>query len=58
MISVYDLKSRFQTLLRPICERLARHGVTANQVTITAIVLSIIYGVLLCLNISVLWILR
>ncbi len=56
MISVYDLKSRFQDLLRPLCKSLADKGVTANQVTITALVLSALYGVLLCLNIPLLWI--
>tara|TARA_X000001036_G_scaffold436754_1_gene480551 strand:- start:2146 stop:2739 length:594 start_codon:yes stop_codon:yes gene_type:complete len=55
MISVYDLKSRFQDLLRPICKGLAERGVTANQVTLTALGLSIFYGALLCFNISALW---
>lgn len=55
MISVYDLKARFQNLLRPVCNVLARKGITANQVTITALVLSLIYGALLCLNISLIW---
>lgn len=57
MISVYDLKSHFQDLLRPICESLANQGITANQVTLTALFLSIVYGTLLCLNISLLWLL-
>ncbi len=57
MISVYDLKSRFQDLLRPVCKSLADKGVTANQITITALVLSALYGMLLCLNIPLLWLL-
>lgn len=57
MISVYDLKSRFQDLLRPLCKNLANKGVTANQVTITALILSVTYGALLCLNIPILWLL-
>lgn len=56
MISVYDLKSRFQDLLRPLCKSLADKGVTANQVTITALVLSALYGTLLCFNIQLLWV--
>ena len=36
MISVYHLKPRFQSLLRPIAYSLAAIGVTANQVTIAA----------------------
>jgi CDP-diacylglycerol---glycerol-3-phosphate 3-phosphatidyltransferase len=42
--SVYDLKPKFQALLRPIVNALARAGVTANQVTITAVILSFIGG--------------
>ena len=31
-MTIYDLKPRFQALLRPACQRLVRAGVTANQV--------------------------
>lgn len=44
MASIYDLKPGFQALLRPLVARLAAAGVTANQVTIAAVVLSIIGG--------------
>ncbi|MEQ1662303.1 MAG: CDP-alcohol phosphatidyltransferase family protein [Thiobacillus sp.] len=44
MASVYDLKPRFQALLRPLVASLAARGVTANQVTIAAVVLSFIGG--------------
>ncbi len=44
MASVYDLKPRFQALLRPLVDALAARGVTANQVTMAAIVLSVIGG--------------
>ncbi|TWU50971.1 Inner membrane protein YnbA [Rubripirellula tenax] len=44
MPSVYDLKPKFQNLLRPICTRMAAAGMTANQVTIGAVVLSFIGG--------------
>ena len=44
MPSVYDLKPKFQALLRPITNGLARAGVTANQVTIAAMLLSIATG--------------
>ena len=40
MASVYDLKPRFQAVLRPACRRLAAAGVTANQVTLAAVTLS------------------
>ena len=39
-MTIYDLKPRFQALLRPISNSLARAGVTANQVTVGAAVLS------------------
>jgi CDP-diacylglycerol--glycerol-3-phosphate 3-phosphatidyltransferase len=45
--SIYDLKPRFQALLRPIVNALARVGVTANQVTIAAVILSFIGGALI-----------
>ena len=44
MASVYDLKPRFQALLRPLVNALAASGVTANQVTIAAVVLSLAGG--------------
>ena len=44
MRSIYDLKPKFQRLLRPIVAALARTGVTANQVTIVALLLSLAVG--------------
>lgn len=44
MASVYDLKPRFQALLRPLVGRLAALGVTANQVTLAAVALSLVGG--------------
>ncbi|MBL4804044.1 MAG: CDP-alcohol phosphatidyltransferase family protein [Alphaproteobacteria bacterium] len=44
MISVYDLKPRFQNLLRPLTESLFKAGVTANHVTLFAMVASVGYG--------------
>jgi CDP-diacylglycerol--glycerol-3-phosphate 3-phosphatidyltransferase len=44
LVSVYDLKPRFQNLLRPLCASLARAGITANQVTISAAIISIACG--------------
>ena len=43
-MTLYDIKPAFQDLLRPACDALARAGVTANQVTIGATVLSIFVG--------------
>lgn len=45
-MSVYALKPKFQNLLRPLVRQLARAGVTANQVTLTAALGSIVVGAL------------
>jgi CDP-diacylglycerol---glycerol-3-phosphate 3-phosphatidyltransferase len=45
MASIYQLKPAFQSLLRPWVNALARAGVTANQVTIAAVVMAIAVGV-------------
>src|SRR6266446_4672501 len=44
MASIYELKPRFQSLMRPVTQLLADHGVTANQVTIGAAALSLLAG--------------
>jgi CDP-diacylglycerol---glycerol-3-phosphate 3-phosphatidyltransferase len=44
MTSIYAFKPRFQALLRPLTRRLAQGGVTANQVTAVAMLLSIATG--------------
>ena len=44
MISVYQLKTKFQNLLRPISDFFATHGITANMVTIFAFILSCAVG--------------
>jgi CDP-diacylglycerol--glycerol-3-phosphate 3-phosphatidyltransferase len=43
-MTIYDLKSRFQDTLRSFCRHLATNNVTANQVTITALLLSLLGG--------------
>jgi CDP-diacylglycerol--glycerol-3-phosphate 3-phosphatidyltransferase len=45
-MSVYALKPKFQNLLRPTVRLLAQSGVTANQVTITAALGSILVGLI------------
>jgi CDP-diacylglycerol---glycerol-3-phosphate 3-phosphatidyltransferase len=44
MPSIYDIKPAFQSLLRPITRGLASAGVTANQVTVFAALLSAAVG--------------
>ncbi|MBS1160962.1 MAG: CDP-alcohol phosphatidyltransferase protein [Proteobacteria bacterium] len=49
MLSIYQLKPAFQGILRPLVVRLATTGITANSVTLAAMVLSLGLGTLLCL---------
>jgi CDP-diacylglycerol--glycerol-3-phosphate 3-phosphatidyltransferase len=44
MPSIYDLKPRFQRALQPMLATLAMAGITANQITVAAAVLSVGYG--------------
>lgn len=46
-MSIYELKPRFQALLRPLTGALHKAGVTANQVTVAACVVSVLLGGLL-----------
>jgi CDP-diacylglycerol--glycerol-3-phosphate 3-phosphatidyltransferase len=46
-MTLYELKPRFQALLRPIAAKLAASGVTANQVTLIAATGSVALGALL-----------
>ena len=45
-MSIYALKPRFQSLLRPMTAALARAGVTANQVTLAGCVVSLAVAIL------------
>ena len=49
MISIYQLKPRFQALLRPIAQACAVAGITANSVTIAAMLISLALGAALAL---------
>jgi len=56
-MTLYELKPAFQNLLRPLSNTLARRGITPNQITLTALFLSIITGFILTIYpyISALW---
>jgi CDP-diacylglycerol--glycerol-3-phosphate 3-phosphatidyltransferase len=45
MLSVYKIKPRFQQLLTPLLVRLHRAGITANQITWSAMILSLAVGI-------------
>ena len=49
MLTIYDLKPSFQRLLRPVCDWLAQHGITPNQLTVGAAVMSLAQGLWLTL---------
>jgi len=55
MASIYSLKPRFQTFLRPLVQILADAAITANQITIAAVVLSFFVGGLIAVNASARW---
>ena len=46
-MSIYELKPKFQNLLRPFAIKLEARGVTANQVTLAACAISVILGLIL-----------
>lgn len=46
-MSIYDLKPKFQNLLRPLVIKLEQRCVTANQVTLAACAISVILGLIL-----------
>lgn len=43
-MSIYELKPKFQNLLRPLVRRIYSAGVTANEVTVAACVISVLLG--------------
>ena len=45
MISMYKIKPKFQQLIKPLLDKLYKVGVTANQLTVSAIILSLGIGV-------------
>lgn len=57
MLTIYDLKPKFQALLRPFCAKLAQAGVAANQVTLIACGLSLAHGAAHMMNPGAKWVL-
>lgn len=47
LISIYEIKPKFQQLLMPIVDWMRKIGITPNQVTILALLLSIVTGIIL-----------
>lgn len=55
MQSVYHLKPRFQRMLHPLCRFFKDRGISPNQISVAAIVLSFVMAALLCLYPHVSW---
>ena len=55
MATIYDLKPRFQALLRPLSDALVRAGLSANDVTLGALLLSVAHGAWIALLPSSPW---
>lgn len=43
-ISIYKLKTKFQNLLMPVCTKLVKLKITPNQITVTTVLLNIIFA--------------
>jgi CDP-diacylglycerol--glycerol-3-phosphate 3-phosphatidyltransferase len=54
-MTIYDLKPKFQALLRPIVDSLHAKGITPNQVTWGALILSIVTGALVATTHGATW---
>ena len=50
MPSIYSIKPAFQNLLRPMTRWLADHGISANQVTVSALLLSLLTGLVIAVS--------
>jgi CDP-diacylglycerol--glycerol-3-phosphate 3-phosphatidyltransferase len=55
LATIYDLKPRFQALLRPLADALVRAGLSANDVTLGALLLSIAHGAWIALPPASAW---
>ena len=55
MPSIYQLKPAFQNLLRPLVRRLHARGATANQVTVTALLFSLLVAGVVALWVEHAW---
>lgn len=54
-MTIYQLKPAFQNLLRPLCRALANRGISANQITVAALLLSLAIGTTIWLSDGARW---
>ncbi|QMT32158.1 CDP-alcohol phosphatidyltransferase family protein [Alysiella filiformis] len=55
MFSTYAFKPKFQEWVRPMAQKLVQNGITANQVTQFAAIVSVLLGVILSVFAGVSW---
>ncbi|RLA63535.1 MAG: CDP-alcohol phosphatidyltransferase family protein [Epsilonproteobacteria bacterium] len=55
MATIYDLKPKFQAILRPIVQSFANKGYTPNQITWLALILSLVAGGLMAISLGARW---
>ena len=56
MISIYSLKPRFQSLLRPLVSKMSARGITANQVTLAAAAISLLIALIVAWQAQQIWV--
>lgn len=56
MISIYSLKPRFQSFLRPLVSKMSARGITANQVTLAAAAISLLIALVVTWQAQHLWV--
>lgn len=54
-MTIYELKPAFQNLLRPLCTFMAKKGVRPNHVTLLALIMSFLAGMLIWLSHGAAW---
>lgn len=55
MFSTYSFRPKFQEILRPWAQRLVNRGVTANQISVCSVIVSVVLGLLLVLLAKSAW---
>ncbi|OQX19981.1 MAG: hypothetical protein BWK80_36215 [Desulfobacteraceae bacterium IS3] len=54
-MTIYDLKPAFQNILRPLCRFMAKKGIRPNHVTLLALIMSFLAGMLIWISCGARW---
>ncbi|WP_020559318.1 CDP-alcohol phosphatidyltransferase family protein [Thiofilum flexile] len=57
MVTIYNLKPIFQNLLKPLLNKIAKLGITPNQITLTTLVFCVFVGLMLAYTQGAKWLL-